>query len=343
MSLQGKKILLISVSFFGYEKAIIQHLETLGAKVIFYDDRPSNAPLMKGLIRLNKKWLSRKIDAYYRNIFRAVSEHSFDFFLLIKGEAIPSWFISAIQAQNPTMQSIAYTYDSVKEHGYFKKLSTLFNKVFTFDPADALANGWHFRPLFFLDEYRKTPASKAPAWDLVFLGTAHTDRYIIGEKVRQYTSSKALRTFFYYYAPSPLTFKIRRIFDKHLQTFDIKKLSFQALSHKQIIDIYAQTYAVLDINKPYQKGLTMRTFEVLASGKKLITFNTDIAQYPFYNPQNILILHRENPEMSFPASFFETPFVEIPTEHLHKMSLHSWLECLFIQPQDEYWLTTYSL
>ncbi len=34
----------------------------------------------------------------------------------------------------------------------------------------------------------------------------------------------------------------------------------------------------------------MRTFETIGSGKKLITTNADIKDYPFYNPEIYLLL-----------------------------------------------------
>ena len=43
-------------------------------------------------------------------------------------------------------------------------------------------------------------------------------------------------------------------------------------------------HAVLDIEHPKQVGLTMRTFEVLASGRKLITTNRSIINHEFYDP-----------------------------------------------------------
>ena len=128
---------------------------------------------------------------------------------------------------------------------------------------------------------------------------------------------------------------LKKIFDKNLQYFNIKKLSFKTLSHQQIIEIYQKTKSVLDINNPFQNGLTIRTFEVLALGKKLITTNADVINYPFYHPQNILIINREN--IILEKFFFETEFKEIENEILQKMSLESFIECLFIENQDEYW------
>ena len=43
-----------------------------------------------------------------------------------------------------------------------------------------------------------------------------------------------------------------------------------------IVSLYKESEVILDINHPGQNGLTMRTFEALGAGKKLITTNTEI-------------------------------------------------------------------
>ena len=127
-------------------------------------------------------------------------------------------------------------------------------------------------------------------------------------------------------------FALKKIFDKNLKQFDRKKLSFKKLEHSEIGEIYRNTFAVLDINKPFQLGLTMRTFEALAAGKKLLTTNSDIENYPFYDAKNIHILDRNN--LKIEAGFFQTPFQKLDSEILEKMSLDSFISCLFIEHQD---------
>ena len=79
----------------------------------------------------------------------------------------------------------------------------------------------------------------------------------------------------------------------------------------------------------------MRTFEALASGKKILTTNSDIKNYPFFSEENVMILNRKNLKIS--EDFFKTSFSEIDDETLSKMSLDSWIECLFLHHQDQYW------
>lgn len=338
IGLKDKKILFLSVSFFKYERAIAKRLTEIGAEVDFYDERPSNSNFSKGIIRLNKKLYQSQITKYYNDIVSEIQHKKYDYFLLIKGEAIPVFFLEKIRELNPDMEMIYYNFDPLKEYPNLISNLKYFDKKITFEYDDSVTYGLNFRPLFYLDEYKSLHQNaKAPEYDIVFIGSAHTDRYIVGEQVKAKAESLQLKTFFYYYAMGKIAFRIKKLIDKNLKKFDNNKLSFEKLSHQQIIDYYQKSRSVLDINKPFQYGLTIRTFEVLASGRKLITTNTDIKNYPFYNSKNIWVLDRDNIQLD--EDFFKTDFEPLDEKTLYMMSLDSFIECLFIQNQDEYWNT----
>ncbi|SHK48320.1 CgeB family protein [Chryseobacterium polytrichastri] len=338
IGLKDKKILFLSVSFFKYERAIAKRLTEIGAEVDFYDERPSNSNFSKGIIRLNKKLYQSQITKYYNDIVSEIQHKKYDYFLLIKGEAIPVFFLEKIRELNPDIEMIYYNFDPLKEYPNLISNLKYFDKKITFEYDDSVTYGLNFRPLFYLDEYKSLHQNaKATEYDIVFIGSAHTDRYIVGEQVKAKAESLQLKTFFYYYAMGKIAFRIKKLIDKNLKKFDNNKLSFEKLSHQQIIDYYQKSKSVLDINKPFQYGLTIRTFEVLASGRKLITTNTDIKNYPFYNPKNILVLDRDNIQLD--SDFFKTDFEHLDEKTLYMMSLDSFIECLFIQNQDEYWNT----
>jgi hypothetical protein len=99
--------------------------------------------------------------------------------------------------------------------------------------------------------------------------------------------------------------------------------------------LYANSKVVLDINHPNQKGLTMRTFETIGAQRKLITTNEDIKRYSFYNPNNILVINRKNPELN--ESFFYSDYEPIEDSIYNKSSIKGWLECLFLESDSTIW------
>lgn len=335
--LQGKKILFFSVQTFGLEKDIVHQLEKHGAEVTYFDERPSNSTLMKGLIRLKKSLLQKIIDKYYQDILSKISDIQFDYLLVNRGEIVTTHFMEEFIKQQPNCKRIFYTWDSFKNHAYGLDLLPFFHKRFTFDKSEAIKYGIGFRPLYFTDRYREIlDCQESKCIDVLFLGTAHSDRYIISSKVAKWCEDNELTTFNYYYMQGRFVYFFKKFFDETFKIFDYKKLSFTSLSPEQIIEYYKKSKVILDINHPGQTGLTMRTFESIGAGKKLVTTNQYIKDYPFYNENNILVIDRTNPMLN--RFFFEQPYVELGEEVYEYCSIDGWVNDLFFGEENNVWL-----
>lgn len=335
--LQNKNILLISVKFFNYEVLIKNELERMGATVDLYDERPSNSFFSKAIIRLKKEVYKTKITAYYNKLIRDLKDKRFDFFLLIKGEAVPKFFIEFLRSNNPNIQLIYYTYDSFKNNKNGLDIMNLFDSKYTFDSNDAIAYQMGFRPLFFATDYKALylEGNKKYKYDLAFIGTAHSDRYTIAENANSWCFLNKFKMFTFYFSPSKLLFKIKKLTEKSFKNFDSEKIAFKSLSHQEIINIYKDSKAILDINHPGQNGLTMRTFETLGAGRKLITTNENVKKYPFYNENNIWIIDRSNPV--YEESFFKSDFHQIDNTIYESMSLNGWIQEVFGLKEVNHW------
>lgn len=335
--LQGKKILFFSVQTFGLEKDIVHQLEKHGAEVTYFDERPSNSTLTKGLIRLKKNLLQKNIDKYYQDILEKIQNIQFDYLLVNRGEVVTPYFMQEFIKQQPNCERIFYTWDSFKNHAYGLDLLSFFHKKFTFDKSEAIQYKIGFRPLYFTDRYRGVNnADIKQTIDLLFLGTAHSDRYIISSKIAEWCESNNLIAFNYYYMQGRFVYFFKKFFDNTFKVFDYKKLSFMSLSPEQIVEYYKQSKVILDINHPGQTGLTMRTFESIGAGKKLVTTNQYIKDYPFYNENNILIIDRANPILS--RDFFEQRYVELDEELYERCSIDGWIDDLFFGEEENFWL-----
>ncbi len=326
--LVNKRILLISVKFFNYECLIKKQLEEMGGIVDLFDERPSNSFFSKAIIRIKKDVYARKINTYFREIIEQIKYHKYHYFLLIKGEATPQFFINFLKKNNAGIKLIFYTYDSFKNNSNGLAILDNFDYKYTFDSDDAIKYNIGFRPLFFANDYKELYTIKDETlYDLAFIGTAHSDRYLIAEMVKNWCIQRKLRMFTFYYSPSKILFRTKKLIDKSFKNFDYNKISFDSLSHKKIIDIYRHSKVILDINHPGQRGLTMRTFEALGAGKKLITTNSSIIFYPFYSNENILVIDRDNIELNY--DFFMSPFKDISSDIYESMSLKGWVENVF--------------
>lgn len=336
--LKDKRILFLSVQTFNYEKAIANKLKTLGAQLDYFDERPVNSIFVKGIIRFKRSLYQKKINSYYNLILQKTESTCYDFFFLIKGEVVPSFFLEAFKKRNPKCEFLFYTWDSFKNNPNALSILEYFDKKFTFDCNDAIKHNLNFRPLFFIDEYEKINKLeyKEKKYDLLFLGTAHSDRYKISNAVVNWCKENELSAFAYYFMQSRLVFIFKSIFDNSFNGFEYKKLNFNSLKIEDIINLYKISSVILDINHPDQNGLTMRTFEALGAGRKIITTNQEIKKYSFYNEKNIFVIDRENIKLN--KSFFESPFVAIQGELRHNMSLTGWLKTIFVESEENYWV-----
>lgn len=322
---------------FNIEKEIKNKLEENGALVTYFDERPSNSNFAKGIIRLRRAVYQKKIDRYYDQILKNVETEKFDFLFVNRGEVITANFLKRFKEIQPQCEMIFFTWDSFTNHAHPTTILNYFHKRFTFDLEDAEKYQIGFRPLFYLDPYKEIRGKNTSnfEFDLLFLGTAHSDRYLISSQIKEWCSKNNLKMFTYYYMHSKAVFLFQKMFDKSFKKFDYKKLSFKSLKTAEIIELYKNSKVILDINHPGQKGLTMRTFEAIGAGKKMITTNAEIKKYPFYSPKIFYVIDRN--EIHLSKEFFTEASTELSEEMYYRCSIEGWLSDLFLKSESSDW------
>ena len=328
MQLKNKRILYISPKFFSYENKIKQELEDLGAIVDFFDDRPANDFMTKVFIRLKlKSLIKKKIDEYYENIYSYILDKKYDFVFVVSPETLSFKELSKIKELQTNAQFILYMWDSFENKNSFNTIK-LFDKVFSFDSRDCEKYKLNFLPLFYSKEYKKKEHLSNHKYDLSFIATAHSDRYKISKQIKDLIEKNKFSVYYYFYLPNIIIYFIRKLFFTKYSYGKLSEFSFSSLSQDKIIDVFDNSKVILDINHPLQFGLTMRTIECLGAEKKLITTNQNIKNYDFYNPNNILVIDREN--INIDMSFFEKEYENLSIEIYKKYSLNSWLKNIFL-------------
>ena len=88
-----------------------------------------------------------------------------------------------------------------------------------------------------------------------------------------------------------------------------KKYYSTTIDYKEVVEYDNKSKAILNIVMPGQEGATMRDYEALYNGVKLITTNVHATNFDFYNEQNIFILGRDNFDKI--VDFVNSPYVDI--------------------------------
>jgi hypothetical protein len=323
---QGKSILFLSPSFFGYEVAIKDKLVELGAKVFYVDDRPSNSSVTKGLIRIHKSLAKDIINKYYDDVAERCVQEEFDVIFLLNPEALPLSFLEVCKLRWPKAYYVMYMWDSIKNRKHTLDFLPYCNRVFTFERGDAEAYGFKFKPLFYLDAYRGVRDNPgADEYDLCFMGTAHSDRYGIAREVRDWCEERGLRCFFYFYIQGLGLYWFNKLKSKGVMP-SLAEVSFEKMSFADIVRVVGASRAVLDIQHPRQTGLTMRTLEALGAGKKLVTTNVQVKEYDFYDGRQVQVVDRLNPVDVLEVDFFRDVQCYVPLDKVDFCSIGNWLQ-----------------
>lgn len=329
LRLNDKKVLVLMPAFFDYPAAVLNAIKDCGADVAVMDERPANDFFTKVAIRLGLHFFVRKkIEDYYEAILASSESDKLDYLLLISPETVSDSFIGRLRQKNPGMKVVMYMWDSFSNKKSALKLLPIVDVCFSFDNSDVERYpGLSFLPLFYRDEYRSLSCEGDKDIDILFVGTAHSDRYRVAKAVKQQAEGVGLKVYFYFFSPSKILFYFKSMFDKNTRGIDIRDISFSPLSGGEILSLISRSKVVLDIEHPGQVGLTMRSIEMLGAKKKLMTTNKAIVGYDFYNPNNNILIDRKNPVFNRDVVLSEQ--VEIDLKTYEKYSIHSWVETLF--------------
>ena len=326
--MKDKKILMFGPSFFGYTECIAEHLRSLGAQVDLYDERPNNGVLCKTMLRYHIRLYRPKVAAYYQAVAEKNSSRDYDYIFVIKSEAIDAGILQMLRGYFPKAQCILYLWDAVDNVPGGKEKIRLYDRVLTFDHLDAKTYDLPLRPLFFRQEYAQTDGENTDfIYDVAFIGTAHSIRPKMVQAVAQICQKEGRSCYQYLFLPHLFVFFYNKLLNPAYRKVRKADIHFDSISPAEIRRVYAGSRCILDVEHVAQRGLTMRTIEMVGMGKKLLTTNTGITQYDFYDPNNICVIDRNEP--SIPADVWDSPYHPIPREIIGRYSLDAFVREIF--------------
>ena len=325
-NLTGKTVLFFGPETFNYETEIVQELGRRGAKAIYRSDKPDNSLLTKVGLRLFPKLMWRWAEKVYVDWLAKNAPVRCDLVLVIKGEGLSPRFLDHLKLKYPDAVFIYYLWDSLKNVRFAEQKFPKFDRVLSFDPEDcARIPSLTYRPLFYLEKYRNASnwASSIHGGSCFFVGTLNGDRPAVLARLVRALEVRKIHFDYWLFVRSQLELRMRCVVDSQLRMLAPQRLISKAMSSSEVSERFQQSTAILDIEHPQQVGLTMRTFEVLASGKKLITTNKTILKHDFYDPTRILVIDRHTPVV--PSEFFDAQPEPLPQSFFDNNSISGWL------------------
>lgn len=322
--LRGKQILFFAPAFFGYENKIVKKMEELGMLVDMYDVRSVTSARSRALLKVFPAIFNKKSQKYYEKIITANAEKNYDYILIVKCDMTPENILVRFRKEYPNAKMCLYLWDSINNIPGVVKKFKYFDTLHSFDMEDCKKHPeLKFRPLFFIDEFCKPYESKEYRYDVSFTGTIHSDRYNVIKQVRKTAENNGLRCYWFCYLQSKFIYYVYKFTKKEFANTKISDFDFKKKNSVEIASIVEDSKIVLDIQHPKQTGLTMRTIEMVGMNKKLITTNTSIKDYDFYNPKNISVIDRK--KVVIDSEFINTSYEPLPVELYQKYSLKNWI------------------
>jgi len=316
-----RRALLIAPQYFGYDTAIADELHSQGYQVDRLSDRPFNMSFLKAVTRVRPQWTMPAADRHYAEAINHLGPGDYDLVLVVKGEAISIRTLQAIRTAFPRARLVFYTWDSLDNNRSGRLALASYDRCLTFDSQDAKSYGMNFRPLFFTRGFERA-ARPSFEHDISFVGTVHSDRYTVVKRVDHVLDASA-RRFWYLYLQARWMYWARRGFTSDLRGAPRSDFSFDPIPKETVQNIFFSSRAVLDIEHPKQRGLTMRTIEAIGSQTKLVTTNAAVRDYDFFDPSNIHVIDRGDPKI--PVDFLTTDHTPLPSEIYERYKLSSWV------------------
>ena len=292
VELLNKRVLYIGPIFFNYDKQIVNKIRELKANIDAFEIYPHVNNLYFTII--NKLKL-KKVEAYKHNFYnRILAQKNYDYVLVRHAHQLDIDFLERLRKNNPNAVFINFNWDSIRTKYDYTNTLKYYDKIYSFDYKDCQTHKEiSYLPLFFGDEYlnysKIVNNNINKKFDLLFIGAwRDSERYQLIKRTQIFCKQNGLN--FYYY----LNFSYKAQFHSLKKGIIAKGARNKSLSHKDILKLFSISNTIIDFPSSFQTGLTMRVFETLGSGKKLITTNKNILTEPFYDPQYISVIDPDN-------------------------------------------------
>jgi len=310
-----KKIVIVGPPSFGYLTKINEALTSFSgveSKIVLIDKSSFKYKnlLHRLLNSFSKVFLNKNLKKEYLNSFLIDSIKKLghqDVIFMIRPDLLSPKTLNFLKTQ--TQSLTAFYYDSTRRFPKKIDIINYFDTVYSYDKLDVETYNLKFLTNYIFDERENVN------FEQLFFNISTFDyRYQSMEELANYIDEKKWSKEILIYGSNGL------------------KSDSLTLIHEQIsVDVVAdkinRSKIIIEIQRKEQIGLSFRVFEALGQRKKLITTNTDIVNYDFYHPQNILVI--DEAAINIPEDFVNSPYIPISDKVLDKYRLRNWTKKLF--------------
>lgn len=279
-------------------KNIFHRLHNLYRKT-FFNDKDFKKKLFKKYLLDSKLNTLNEIKSIY------------DYSLTIRADLFDEIVIKKVIEKSK--KNYAYQWDGLNRFPDIYRFIKYFDKFYIFDKSDLeYEHKTHLITNFYFDCYNSLFDNIEPEYDAYYIGS-YDDRFEKLIQICELLKSKGLKL------NVILCGKVK----KDLSPYPYIKVIHNPLSYYENLKMVANSKILIDIHhENIHKGLSFRSFEAIGYNKKLITTNTIIKKYDFYDQDNIHLI--DNNIISF-DEFLNKENKEIDPQIKKKYSFTHWI------------------
>lgn len=212
-----------------------------------------------------------------------LNNKKYDLILIFKGRGISKSLIQKMV--NSATRVIGYNWDSFKYNKAPLRWYQYATKYYTFDYRDAEKYSLPIVELF--SSIKSENIEKNIEYDVSAIIRNHSGRLKYLDKALNILNKKNI--FIYIYEQNMFFFIINFLRNPLLYLKYKDKISFTSLNYNTYVDVLRKSLFTLDYAHPDQSGITMRCFEAVSIGTKLITNNPYSNQCGYFNDSNSIL------------------------------------------------------
>jgi hypothetical protein len=284
-------LLILPRGFYGFAGVLKRALEAQGyATTIANDEYPEN--IFGKIISKLGLPLSHRIT---RRVLsdRVLRGRSYELILVIKGRGLDACTAALLRQHGRVV--VGYHFDAFGfDRGPLRWRSQL-EWVYTFDYHDAQSEGLPLVELF--TSLPPAPSKPARHYSVSAVMRNHSQRLAYLDKVLRALDDAGVQGERFIHIMEAHFFSFLSNFLRHplLYWKYRRHISRQALPYDDYVNVIADSELTIDYAHPRQTGITIRCFEALSAGTRIITNNASVRLSPWFDPEHAIVLAQGDP------------------------------------------------
>ena len=239
----------------------------------------------------------------------------FDYCLVIRGDLIPEFVIN--HARSISNKMVDFQLDGLSVSSKILDYQKYFDRIFVFDPEDVKKYpeaALHFLPNCYFGE----PDFSIPSEiDLLYIGQYLDERNVQLKNLHQYLEEHQLS-----YTSHTSLYRGRCFEPLHPKVLQHKT----STSYEGNLDFVKKSKIIIDFKRKEHNGLSLRFFEAMQYGKKIITDNVSVKNYEFYHPNNIFVT--DFVHLDGILEFIQKPYHPLPETLIEQYGFKNWIKVI---------------